>query len=189
MSRRGYVSILINRLTPAYGVYCILPPTSLLLKIANPSLHNKLCIFNVYNEVVTDILSDLEEAIGEIDSDHELIVLGDFNLHHPLWSIMHCHANRGIPAAQLLLIIIKDSNLQPLTVLGTPTHRWKDGEITIDLTFASVNVASRKIYCKVDPSLDCDSEHLLIAITIDWSWQLTTPPKKQMWTKTNLPLL
>ena len=159
------------------------------LEITNPTLYNKLCIINVYNEVVTNTLSDLGEAIGRIDHHDELLVLGDFNLHHPLWSTTHRHVNNGIPAAQPLLTITEDFHLQLLTVPGTTTHRWKDGESTIDLTFASGNVASRTIYCKVDISLDCDSDHLPIAIAIDWSWKPATPSRKRLWAKTTLPLL
>lgn len=45
---------------------------------------SKLCIFNVYNEVATNTLSDLRDAIGKVDPHDELLVLGDFNLHYPL---------------------------------------------------------------------------------------------------------
>jgi hypothetical protein len=52
-----------------------------------------------------------------------------------------------------------------------------------------VDLAACTIYCKVDTSLDHDSDHLPIAIAIDWSWQPATLSKKRLWTKTNLPLL
>jgi len=159
------------------------------LEITNPSSHNKIRIFNVYNEAGTSAISDLGEAIAKLDSYEELLVLGDFNLHHPLWSTIHRHASRGIPAAQPLLTIIEESQLQLLTVPGTTTHRWKQGETTIDLTFASEDLAARTIYCKVDADLDHDSDHLPISIAIDWRWQPAILPKKRLWTKTNLPLL
>lgn len=54
------------------------------LEITNPSLRNKLCIFNVYNEGGTSTVSDLGEAIVKLDSHEELLVLEDFNLHHSL---------------------------------------------------------------------------------------------------------
>ncbi|KAG9235720.1 hypothetical protein BJ875DRAFT_440095 [Amylocarpus encephaloides] len=54
------------------------------LEITNSTTTNKLSIFNVYNEVVTDTLSDVREAISKLDPHDELLVLGDFNLHHPL---------------------------------------------------------------------------------------------------------
>lgn len=52
-----------------------------------------------------------------------------------------------------------------------------DGELTIDLTFASEDVASRIIRCKIDKSLDSDSDHLPIALAIDWSWQAAIPTR------------
>ena len=148
------------------------------LEITNPLSHNKIHIFNVYNEAGTGAISDLREAIAKLDSHEELLVLGDFNLHHPLWSTTHRHASHGMLDAQPLLTTIEESQLQVLTVPGTTTHRWKQGESTIDLTFASEDVASRTIYCKVDTSLDCDSDHLPIAIAVDWSWQPATLPRK-----------
>jgi hypothetical protein len=159
------------------------------LAIANPTRHNKLHIINIYNEVATDTLQNLEEAIKTLDPQDDLLVLGDFNLNHPLWSTRHRHANTGVRAAQPLLRIVENFHLQLLTVPGTVTHRWKDGESTIDLTFASEDLASRVIHCKVDPRLDHDSDHLPISTAINWSRQPAAPPRKRLWTKTNIPLL
>jgi hypothetical protein len=158
------------------------------LEIANPSQNNRIHIINVYNEVATNTLSNLREAIGKLGPGEELLVLGDFNLHHPLWSTRR-NTHRGILTAQPLLTIIEESQLQLITVPGTTTHRWNSGESTIDLTFASAALASRLIYCKVDASLDYDSDHLPIATVIDWSWRPATPSRKRLWTKTDIPLL
>jgi ribonuclease HI len=139
--------------------------------------------------VATNTLHDLGEAISKLESYDGLLVLGDFNLHHPLWSRTHRRANRGTQAAQPLLTIVEDFQLGLLTPPGTTTHRWKSGESTIDLAFASGDVASRMIHCKVDTGLDYNSDHLPIAVVIDWNWQTATPPRKRLWAKTNQPLL
>jgi hypothetical protein len=81
------------------------------LTILGPRLRRKLHIVNVYNEVATDTLQDLDRAIGGLDPNDKLIILGDFNLHHPLWSIRHRRANMGLTAAQPLLTIIKNYSL------------------------------------------------------------------------------
>jgi hypothetical protein len=159
------------------------------LAITNPTLHNRLHVINVYNEVVTDTFYDLRETISKLDSNDELLVLGDFNLHHPLWSTTHRSTNDGILAAQPLLPIIEDFHLQLLTVPGTSTHRWKSGEPTIDLSFASEDITSRVIHCKVETSLDYNSDHLPIAVAIDWNWQLALPSRKRLCAKTNLSSL
>jgi hypothetical protein len=38
-------------------------------------------------------------------------------------------------------------------------------------------------------NLDCDSDHLPIAIAIDWMWQQATPPRKRLWNKRKMPVL
>jgi ribonuclease HI len=160
-----------------------------LLELTNRNSDNKIRIFNVYNETGTTTMSDLDEAITKLDSHEGLLVLGDFNLHHPLWSTTYRYGSNRIAAAQPLLTIIEEFSLQLLTVPGTPTHRWKGGESTIDLTFASEDVASQTIHCRIDPSLDYDSDHLPIAVAIDWNWRPAAPPRKRLWAKTNVPQL
>jgi hypothetical protein len=44
------------------------------------------------------------------------------------------------------------------------------------------------IHCRVDTRLDHNSDHLPIAVVIDWDWQPATPLRKRLWAKTNLPL-
>ena len=160
-----------------------------MLEISNPTLGNKLRIINVYNEVGTDTLADLRDAVHGTNPEDELLVLGDFNLHHPLWSTTRRHTRRGIAAAQPLITMIEEFHLQLLTVPGTTTHRWKDGESTIDLTFGSEGVASRMIYCRVDPSRDCDSDHLPISMAIAWDWHPAAPSRKRQWAKTDVSSL
>jgi ribonuclease HI len=155
------------------------------LKISSSRPHRKLHVINVYNEVALDTLQDLNSAIRDLGSDDELLVLGDFNLHHPLWSTRHRHANTGIAAAQPLLAVIEAYNLRMLTAPGTTTHRWNGGESTIDLAFASEEVASRVVSCKVDNRLDHDSDHLPVAVVIEWNWQNEPPERKRMWSKTD----
>ena len=53
------------------------------LKISNPRSDQNIHTFNVYNEVASDTLLTLAEAISTLSSDR-IVVLGDFNLHHPL---------------------------------------------------------------------------------------------------------
>lgn len=93
-------------------------------------------IFNVYNEPGTNTLLTLSTTMKDLEPDSELVLLGDFNLHHPLWSGTYRRAGQG-PTPQQLLTIIEENQLHLLTVPGTPTHRWKGGQTTIDLTFAT----------------------------------------------------
>ncbi|KAF3352307.1 hypothetical protein VdG1_09169 [Verticillium dahliae VDG1] len=154
------------------------------LRIREPRSGKTVQIVNVYNEVGTDTLFTLSEMIGKIDACDEAIILGDFNIHHPAWSTTLRRSSDRSSANQLLAII-EDFQLHLLTVPGTPTHRWKDGESTIDLTFASEDLASSVIHCRIDKDLDCDSDHLPIALALDWRWKQATPTRKRLWAKTD----
>lgn len=178
-----------RRIDPSTWTVSFVSKDIISLEITHPVLNHKLLVVNVYNEVGTSTLTDLRQTLAALSADRQVIVLGDFNLHHPLWSTAHHQINQGIAASQPLLTIIEDFQLQLLTVPGTKTHRWKDGDSTIDLTFATEELASRTIYCRVDPCRDCDSDHLPVATAIEWDWQSTIPPRKRMWTKTNQSLL
>lgn len=138
--------------------------------------------------VGTDTLSVLSDTLRALEPHHEPIILGEFNLHHPLWSTTHRRVRAG-PNAHGLLTIIKDFQLQLLTVPGTATHRWKDGDSTINLIFATENLESGIIHCKINGSVDCDSNHLPITLAIEWSWQSAVLTRKRLWAKTDLTTL
>lgn len=152
------------------------------LTINNHSARKNIHIFNVYNEVGTGTLPILAGAMTQLDSLNEVIVLGDFNLHHPLWSTAHGRIENRAEAVHLLTIV-EASQLRLLTTPGTRTHRWKGGTSTIDLIFAAEGLADRVIHCKIDKRLDCDSDHLPISLTLNWDWQQPAPTRKRLWSK------
>lgn len=178
-----------KRLDPSTWSVSYVSKDIISLTIRNPTTAGRsIHIVNVYNEVGTNTLQKLRETIGALDPPYGIVVLGDFNLHHPLWSAKHQRSGEG-QSAQELITIIEDLQLQLLTVPGTPTHRWKDGESTLDLTFSSEDLAPRIIHCKIDRSLDYDSDHLPITLAIDWSWQAAAPMGKRIWVKTDVTKL
>ena len=159
------------------------------LKISNPALGTSLHLVNVYNEVGTSTLSNLRELLSGMDRQDELVVLGDFNLRHPLWTGIQRLGNGGAASAQPLLTIVEDFQLHLLTTPGAPTHRWRDGESTIDLTFATEGLASCLLHCRIDKDRDCDSDHLPIATAFAWEWQPAPLTQKRQWARTDVPLL
>ena len=160
------------------------------LRIREPRSGKVIQIVNVYNEVGTDTLFKLDDTISKIDLHDEAVILGDFNLHHPLWSASPRRTNDRASANQLISIIENAPlQIQLVTPPGTPTHRWRDGESTIDLTFTSEDLASRVVHCMIDRDLDCDSDHLPIALVLDWRWQPAVPTRKRLWARTNLSIL
>ena len=161
----------------------------MILQIDNISFGNKVHIVNVYNEVGTHTLTKLRDAIDRLDQQDEVLMLGDFNLHHPLWTSIHHLAASGATAAQALLTVMQDFHFQLLTIPGAPTHRWADGESTIDLTFATEGLTSRMLYCKIDSGRDCDSDHLPITTAFAWEWTATVPIHKRQWARMDVPIL
>ncbi|KAM3496028.1 hypothetical protein MY3957_000729 [Beauveria namnaoensis] len=80
------------------------------------------------------------------------------------------------------------NELQLLTVPGTITHRWKNGDSTIDLT------SRRRIWHRAQsiarlPSNWTDSDHLPVDVAIDWDFQPATSIKKRLWAMMNVRLL
>ena len=53
------------------------------------------------------------------------------------------------------------------------------------VTFALEDVAARVTHCMIDKGLDCDSDHLPIALVISWNWQPAEQKRKRLWSKTN----
>lgn len=134
-----------KRIDPVTWNVSCLSKDAIRLQILNPDTGRTLTMYNVYNEVGTETLEMVADSIAQEESPRNLVLLGDFNLHHPLWS--HRQSVSGQDAEDLLEII-QDHQLELLTAPGTPTYRWKDGETTIDLTFASEEVSTRLIHCK-----------------------------------------
>ena len=77
-------------------------------------------------------LSTLKEALKLAKG--EVILLGDFNMHHPAWGGIHVASETQ---AKRLLLEVEARGLKLATVQGEPT--WKRGqrESVIDLTFLS----------------------------------------------------
>jgi len=76
----------------------------------------------------------LEETEGE-----SILVIGDFNCHHPLWG------GAGVtrePKAEHLLLEMGKKSLEVLNERGVPTWQRNERKTTIDLGFASPDIAT-----------------------------------------------
>jgi hypothetical protein len=75
------------------------------LTVLNTRTGRKIHIYNVYNKVGTGTLSTLADSLSTKDPSDEAVLMGDFNLHHPLWSTTHHRASDGPNTQQLLTIV------------------------------------------------------------------------------------
>jgi Endonuclease-reverse transcriptase len=106
----------------------------------------KMTIINVYNprgggprlEEWPRIQNALLEAQGEV------LLLGDFNAHHPRWGGIGIACEQG---ADHLLIEIEQRDLTLLTSKGETTWRRNTQNSVIDLTFVSHLIRERVEFC------------------------------------------
>jgi exonuclease III len=92
------------------------------------------------------------------------IVVGDFNLHHPLWcapGYSHQHS-----LAEDLLTSMRNAGLELALSPGTITREAQRGETkeetTIDLAWMSSQLLEKLIQCKVAREIKQSSDHLPI---------------------------
>ncbi|KAF2844552.1 hypothetical protein T440DRAFT_355671, partial [Plenodomus tracheiphilus IPT5] len=95
----------------------------------------QLAVHNVYNPPKgtrnqRSTLPQVREALDKHRTD-EQIILGDFNLHHPLWGGL----NKGVtdPETEDLIDIIGDFGLHSTLPPGTVTYEEGRSRSTIDL--------------------------------------------------------
>jgi hypothetical protein len=104
-------------------------------------------VHNIYNAVggsgptgptLTDICAVLEKH-----SSNEQILLGDFNLHHPLWggqAVRYTDLQ-----AEDLIAIMEDFDLSSTLAPGTIIYEEAARQTTIDLCLVTVGLVDRMI--------------------------------------------
>jgi Reverse transcriptase (RNA-dependent DNA polymerase)/Endonuclease-reverse transcriptase len=136
-----------------------------------------VAIINIYNprgnRPRISIWAALETALEETTG--EVILLGDFNAHHPAWGGAQaaCEAQ-----AEHLLHATSTRGLRLLTPVGDPT--WKRGtqESVIDLTFATEAISERIEFCGTEDQWAITKDHIPIRIQANLAIQPQPPSKR-----------
>ncbi len=81
---------------------------------------------------ISDVFSLFHHVLHDVSDDYTL--LGDFNLHHPLWGGAQAPAD---PMAENIISFFNAHFLHPLLPQGSITHSEDGRETTIDLVLAS----------------------------------------------------
>lgn len=149
-----------------------------------------LHIFNVYNpspastssQAGVSTIPQLDEALQELltagHSQH-IMVLGDFNLHHPMWGGPHVLGTHA-QASTLIETTLKHG-LELANTPGTITRRVKDVKTAIDLTWVSTALFDITAAWGIEQDADHGSDHLPISIAIDLSVAYTPPSPARNW--------
>ncbi|CVL08851.1 uncharacterized protein FMAN_14093 [Fusarium mangiferae] len=128
-----------------------------------------IVIHNVYNPTQDaperrGTLPLLDQVL-ELSSQHEQVIVGDFNLHHELWG--GDRVKRADPNAAELITIMEDHYLTSNLAPGTITYEERDGRTTIDLCLTTPGLVDRLIRCETAADMDHDSDHLPIVTSLD----------------------
>ena len=124
-------------------------------------------------------LPDLNQVL-EATPNQKHLVVGDFNLHHPMWA---SHLERATSqGAEKLLELITEHQLQQLLPTGTRTRQENGEPSTLDLVFGSEEVADCLTSCGLaGKDLDHDSDHLPVATILSITTTSQPSRKRQIW--------
>ncbi|KAI9036090.1 uncharacterized protein KD926_002467 [Aspergillus affinis] len=143
-------------------------------------------IFNIYNRpdetdsATLDLVTSLITPTGPTNSstNPRLLLLGDFNLHHPAWGGER--SERDSSSDQLLELTdtrCLDLWLEP----GTTTWERNGSRITIDLVLGSQDLTPRLVACEVNERVHADSDHYPIRTLLDISTKTPEAQRRRNW--------
>ena len=142
-------------------------------------IHN---IYNPINQATGESLSTLPNLRRALEANRseEHIVLGDFNLHHPMWA--GTQARRTSDKAGDLLELIADHHLELLLPIGTKTRQERGEPSTIDLVFGTRLLSECVLSCGLAGSdLNHNSDHLPITTLLSITTKTPTERKRRVW--------
>ena len=126
-------------------------------------------------------LATLRKVLDSSESHCNHMVLGDLNLHHPLWSGSERLTQHN--ASDYLIDLAHNANLELVTVQGSPTWRARGTQSTIDLTFMSQSLVSSLIRCEVRQSISQASDHMPIETTLRLQTLRQDTTRRRCWKK------
>jgi hypothetical protein len=178
--------ILVNTKFPSESITQIPIKSNNITAIRVHTQHHILTIINIYNaNKHNDTLSTLSDAWETRETDFiptmstELILLGDFNRHHPTWEgDMNEHLTSPNRLLNLLLELIINMRLEMVLHKGIPTLEARHGGrwTRPDNVWRTANVPSTILSCKVQSHLcPANTDHLPIVTTLDLRYYPTEP--------------
>jgi exonuclease III len=141
-------------------------------------------VHNIYNPSPSSYSSQDQGTLGILrnclqqPADNHIVV-GDFNLHHPLWSGLARPTQHA--AADILLDIARNASLELVTKCGTETWMARGLYSTIDLSFISQDLGEKLIKCVTRPDIAQSSDHIPIETSLDLQTQPFETDRKRCW--------
>jgi exonuclease III len=134
-------------------------------------------------------LPQLETLLSR-NSSHAQVVVGDFNLHHPKWSLEDIREYSRPATTNMLLEIMSRHDLDICTEQGTITRPAANllatnAGSTIDLVWATEDVRNCILECNVMLGLDKFSDHLLVATFIEYAVEEAPKESRRLYYQTD----
>lgn len=125
-----------------------------------------MLLINVYNTKGTSLINDLATFLQTHLQHHqygEIGIVGDFNLHHPLWNPpgYDVHDNE----AEDLVDLMAENGLDLMLPEGTIT--FPRCGTSLDLVWGNAEMENKVVKCKVALNHDHGSDHYAILTTLD----------------------
>ena len=160
--------------------------STLTLRTGIGSIH----IHNAYNPSPATGQPSVIRPLHNVLAEHpgqQHVVVGDFNLHHPLWA--RPDYNHRHEEADELVNLAADHGLELLTPPGTITYDKHMGrrchQTTVDLAWATTPVADRLVRCQDRRDWLHAADHVPIITELDISVQKSLEKLKARWLETN----
>ncbi|EKG09293.1 Endonuclease/exonuclease/phosphatase [Macrophomina phaseolina MS6] len=156
----------------------------------NSNARGAIHIHNVYSPPratgATSSLHELAAALREHPNDQH-IVLGDLNLHHPLWTgPEYGHQD---PEADELIHLLERFSLHLASPQAIPTFARNDAQTTIDLVFVTAGIIEHLVKCQVREDLQQDSDHIPVTTVVDLSPPRCPPEARPNWRSSDIAKL
>lgn len=154
----------------------------LTIHLSSRTLH----IHNCYNPppklLTSRSFATLELLPQALSYPGEHVLVGDFNLHHPLWGGTLLPTQHTL--ADDLIETTTNSNMELILPQGTVTWRSGGSMSTLDLAFATPRIAEQVLRCQPCEELDSDSDHVPIITSIETTVpQQVERPAQPQWRK------
>ena len=146
-------------------------------------------VYNIYNPPPGSYSTDQPNTPLSLlpdlllrDGDH--LLLGDFNLHYPMW----CGPRNPTThkAANCLIDLILSYDLSLASPKGGVTWEARGQSSTIDLTFLSPRLKEQVIRCEIREDLDFGADHYPISTSLCFRTTPVQPTKRRSWKKMDI---
>ena len=148
------------------------PSSDVVILKLTTNANQPMLIVNIYNSKGTPLINNLASFLQAHLQHHTysmVAIVGDFNLHHPLWN--HQSYLTHDTEAEDLIELMTANGLNLLLPPGTVTY--PRAGTTLDLAWGNEQMEQRILKCKVARNHDHGSDHLPIIIVLDITLERT----------------